>query len=234
MERERLLLVTVGLPARGKSYISCKLRGFLRWRGVSCESFNVGQARRKAATAAQTAEFFSANNEAAKAQRERLAMETLHGALDWLEGSTNPSGAVAILDATNTTVERRRHVLQSVADYYGDKSRCPVVVFMECICNDPATLQSNMRQKCANSPDYAGMSIEDAMADLARRVAEYEKVYEPIDEAREDELSALGPISYIKLIDLQSKVVRVARASPLCASAVWWHNRPRRAFKLYS
>jgi len=49
-----------------------------------------------------------------------------------------------------------------------------------------------------NSPDYKGIPLEEAIADLRKRIAEYEKVYEPISN---DELS------YIKLINLQSKVI---------------------------
>ena len=202
---EKMLLVLVGLPARGKSYVANKTRSFLRWRGVQCESFNVGAARRKAVKTdtPQTAEFFASNNAAAKAQREALAMAVLHSALDWLE----VAGGVAILDATNTTRSRRLHVLQSIAEY-GQLKDCdpPYVVFVECICNEPSVLRSNMLQKVTNSPDYAEMDVEAALADLHARIVEYEKVYEPVDDA-EDESSPLGPISYIKLIDLQSKVV---------------------------
>lgn len=36
----------VGLPARGKSYIAHKVVGFLRWRGLQCDVFNVGKYRR--------------------------------------------------------------------------------------------------------------------------------------------------------------------------------------------
>jgi adenylylsulfate kinase-like enzyme len=46
-DTSKILLVLVGLPARGKSYVANKIKCFLRWRGVSCESFNVGAARRQ-------------------------------------------------------------------------------------------------------------------------------------------------------------------------------------------
>jgi adenylylsulfate kinase-like enzyme len=43
----KCVLVLVGLPARGKSYIAKKLVGFLAWRGLRCQLFNVGKMRRK-------------------------------------------------------------------------------------------------------------------------------------------------------------------------------------------
>jgi len=143
--RERpLLLVLVGLPARGKSYVANKLTALLRWRGIGCRSFNVGASRRKAVAEQQTADFFSAANEAAKATREAVAMEVLHTALAWLR----EGGNVAILDATNTTRSRRAKVLAAVRDYAtADGSPPPAVIFVECICNDEAVLRSNMLQK---------------------------------------------------------------------------------------
>jgi len=41
------------------------------------------------------------------------------------------------------------------------------------------------------------MSYDEATADLAKRIANYEMVYEPVDDDK---------LSYMKLINLQSKV----------------------------
>ena len=43
----KLLLVMVGMPARGKSFISHKLCSFLSWSGYKTRTFNAGQRRRK-------------------------------------------------------------------------------------------------------------------------------------------------------------------------------------------
>lgn len=55
-----------------------------------------------------------------------------------------------------------------------------------------------MLQKASGSPDYQAMPIEQAMADLQSRITNYEKVYETIED---------DSVSYIKLINLQSKVI---------------------------
>ena len=44
--RHKLLLVMVGLPARGKSFISRKLARYLNWLGYNCKVFNLGNYRR--------------------------------------------------------------------------------------------------------------------------------------------------------------------------------------------
>ena len=41
-----LIISMVGLPARGKSYISRKLRNFLSWSGHKGKIFNFGMYRR--------------------------------------------------------------------------------------------------------------------------------------------------------------------------------------------
>jgi hypothetical protein len=68
----------------------------------------------------------------------------------------------------------------------------PYVVFLELICNDAAVLRSNMLQKVTNSPDYRDQPVEVALADLGRRIDEYRKVYESLDEDSEDAGSPLG------------------------------------------
>ena len=43
----KLVIVMVGLPARGKSYITNKLTRYLNWLQHDCRVFNVGNTRRK-------------------------------------------------------------------------------------------------------------------------------------------------------------------------------------------
>ncbi len=44
--QECLIITMVGLPARGKSYLSRKLRNFLCWSGLKGKIFNFGMYRR--------------------------------------------------------------------------------------------------------------------------------------------------------------------------------------------
>ncbi len=99
-----------------------------------------------------------------------------------------------MFDATNTTNERRRKVLELIKSHSDSIS----VIFIESICNDEKVLESNFRQKIENSPDYSGMPLSQAIEDLRNRIKNYESVYEPIDDDQ---------LNYIKLINLQSKVI---------------------------
>ena len=98
---DRLVLVLVGLPARGKSFISRKLLHYVNWTGVRCKAFNVGKYRREAYAQVQASEsadkdlsssagacdanFFSAENEQAAALRQRVAQIALDDMLAWLD-----------------------------------------------------------------------------------------------------------------------------------------------------
>ncbi len=55
-----------------------------------------------------------------------------------------------------------------------------------------------MLSKISNSPDFEGMSEEEALADFKARIEKYESSYETLDCADE---------SYIQLFDLSSTVL---------------------------
>jgi 6-phosphofructo-2-kinase len=195
----KLVIIMVGLPARGKSYITKKIQRYLAWQQHNSQIFNVGHRRRVAAgittgpvgnvsqsptlrhsqltprsgnlsgvmdkpTQAahillngrepiledplpmdltvssqempatevmdQSAEFFDPSNEKASRMREQVALSTLDELLDYL---LNENGSVGILDATNSTVERRKLLFKRI------KEREPKlgILFIESICEDP-------------------------------------------------------------------------------------------------
>jgi len=134
----KLVIVLVGLPARGKSYTARKLCRYLNWLQYDTKIFNVGNKRRALNNlyAGQTsheehsASFFDPSNPKASKLREVAAMDTLEELLDFLlvEG-----GSVALFDATNTTVPRRRTVIERVKQRAGDQVD---VLFLESQCFD--------------------------------------------------------------------------------------------------
>jgi hypothetical protein len=92
------VIVLVGLPARGKSFIARKLVNFLLWNGHKCKIFNVGRYRRQAVAALQieqgkkapaegvcAADFFDSKNEEAAKLREMSAEVALRDMLRWID-----------------------------------------------------------------------------------------------------------------------------------------------------
>lgn len=72
------------------------------------------------------------------------------------------------------------------------------LIFVESICTNEEVLKNNLIQKIRHSPDFDGISEEEALEDLRVRIASYERVYEPVSDDEE--------VAYIKVIDFHSKV----------------------------
>lgn len=295
----KLVIVMVGLPARGKSYITKKLARYLNWLQHDCKIFNVGERRRVAGRGPNTLEkteskeekpinnhresisgvagfmdqkerigpsglaqivlnndtiieapgtpanerkgsiipdaqggnatngedglnghdddmpdltkvstpdpdneqmdqdasFFDPSNKRAALIREQCAMDTLDELLEYiLEGD----GSVGILDATNSTLERRRVIMKRIREVAGAELN---VLFLESRCEDETLLESNMRLKLSG-PDYKDKDPVKSLEDFKKRVAIYEKNYVPLGEHEEK-----NNMPYIQMIDVGRKVI---------------------------
>uniref|UniRef100_A0A8C2ATN3 6-phosphofructo-2-kinase/fructose-2,6-biphosphatase 4b n=1 Tax=Cyprinus carpio TaxID=7962 RepID=A0A8C2ATN3_CYPCA len=177
------LIVTVGLPARGKTYISKKLTRYLNWIGVPTKEFNVGQYRRECVKIYKSFEFFRSDNEEGLKIRKQCALAALNDVRQYLSVE---EGHVAVFDATNTTRERRATIMR-FAEQNGYK-----VFFVESVCEDPRVIAENI----VVSPDYTDRNTEEAIQDFMKRIKCYENSYQPLDEDLDRELS------YIKIMDV--------------------------------
>ncbi|XP_032819317.2 6-phosphofructo-2-kinase/fructose-2,6-bisphosphatase 3 isoform X1 [Petromyzon marinus] len=181
------LIVMVGLPARGKTYISKKLTRYLNWIGVSTKVFNVGMYRRQATDSYRSFEFFRHDNEEAMTIRKQCALTALNDVKTYL---SEEGGQVAVFDATNTTRERREIIMNFASE------NAYKVFFVESVCMDPDVIAANIQEVKLTGPDYKGMDKEDAVDDFLKRIVLYEQTYEPLDDVTDSELS------YIKIINV--------------------------------
>jgi 6-phosphofructo-2-kinase len=260
----------VGLPARGKSYITKKLARYMNWLQHDTKIFNVGERRRlvshhgpdkdlpnltgpKAAAQAlmasqelpipalslpeamapsdldtpleeasgssqrpqeeeeveQTAEFFDPSNKKAAQIREKCAIDTLDDLLHYiLEGD----GSVGILDATNSTLARRKLIMERIRAKAGHVN----VLFIESVCQDETLLESNMRLKLSG-PDYKDKDPVASLMDFKKRVAIYEKNYVPLGDHEESH-----GMPYVKMIDVGRKVITYKIKGFLSSTAVYY------------
>ncbi|KAF2428087.1 bifunctional 6-phosphofructo-2-kinase/fructose-2,6-bisphosphate 2-phosphatase [Tothia fuscella] len=292
----KLVIVMVGLPARGKSYITKKVARYLNWLQHDARIFNVGEKRRiyahhdevmssatersilghepRAMTPTQvaahilingempsqpiptlslngrvspqngngmsqemanlesafpdlttvsspgavgggdpmdqTADFFDPQNTHAALIREQCAMETLDDLLHFI---LEDGGSVGILDATNSTLARRKLVMERIRAKAGPALN---VLFIESVCEDEALLESNMRLKLSG-PDYKDKDPIASLEDFRKRVAIYEKNYVPIGEYEEK-----NNMPYVKMIDVGRKVISHQIHGFLSAQAVYY------------
>ena len=103
-------------------------------------------------------------------------------------------GVIAILDATNSTKERRRWI----------KERCDgqgvETLFVESKCDDEELIMSNILEVKTTSPDYKGMNPETAAQDFRNRIRNYEKVYQTIDQEESN-------LTYLKIMNVGKQVI---------------------------
>ncbi|KAI9742474.1 MAG: hypothetical protein M1818_004008 [Claussenomyces sp. TS43310] len=260
----KLVIIMVGLPARGKSYITKKLQRYLSWQQHNTKIFNVGNRRRVAAGVAtgpvadsrppgfsntnfksrprglsgefdaptqaarillngngpvpdeeppestlhqtgsqelpgpeamdQNAQFFDPSNQRASRVREQVALSTLDELLDYL---LLQNGSVGILDATNSTIERRQLLFNRIKDREPKLG----ILFIESICEDKDLLEANMRLKLSG-PDYKDKDPVKSLEDFKKRVEAYESAYVAIGEYEERHR-----MQYIQMIDVGRKVI---------------------------
>ena len=196
---EKHVLVMVGLPARGKTHMAKRLCQYLRFfHGANTRVFNVGDYRRKFAGAGQKADFFCSENKETRLKFASAALKDMvdflfqEDATSFLEQRVVDSGRVAIFDATNSTRERRRWLVEQIGSL-------PLkLLFIESICTDQAVVEKNVRLAKVSNCDYSGnMTPELAFEDFMQRIKYYEKEYQPMDEEE---------LSFIKLIDCGRRV----------------------------
>jgi len=113
---------------------------------------------------------------------------------DMIKWFSNNEGLVAVLDATNSTKDRRRWI-QECCEAAGIET-----LFVESKCDDEELIMSNIKEVKTTSPDYVGQDPEVAAQDFRERIRNYEKVYQTLDEDESD-------LTYCKLIDVGGQVV---------------------------
>lgn len=123
--------------------------------------------------------------------RRAAAEAAVNDMIDWFKST---QGIVAILDATNSTKQRRRWI----------KDRCDKegieTLFVESKCDDEDLIMSNILEVKTTSPDYIGSDPEKAAQDFRNRIKNYEKVYQTIDDEESD-------LTYLKIMDVGKQVI---------------------------
>ncbi|XP_072308307.1 6-phosphofructo-2-kinase/fructose-2,6-bisphosphatase 2 isoform X3 [Eucyclogobius newberryi] len=188
MTNSPTVIVMIGLPARGKTYMSKKLTRYLNWIGVPTKVFNLGVYRREAVRAYKSYDFFRHDNQEAMRIRKQCALIALKDVKAYL---TDEGGQIAVFDATNTTRERR-DLIQAFVQENAFK-----VFFVESVCDDPEVIAANILEVKVSSPDYPERHRERVMDDFLKRIECYEVTYQPLDPDDYDK-----DRSFIKVINV--------------------------------
>ena len=190
MLKSPLAIILVGLPAHGKTYLAKRLCGYLRWIGCNTKVFNFGEYRRKN-VGKQNADFFDPDNEVAKAMRMDFVRKALDDATKYIHIE---SGEIAILDATNSTRERRT-IISDILDKQGIDR-----LFIELITDNEDIVCENIKNVKVNSDDYKDSDPDEAWRDFLKRLENYKRAYEGMSDTID------GHLVYIKFINMGQRV----------------------------
>lgn len=188
----RMVIATVGLPARGKTHISVALARYLRWLGVKTRIFHLGDYRR--ATVGQGDDvpddyFFVNASPSSVLLRQKILKKCREDIYDFLE---HQNGQIAIYDAVNPTAAGRIVLAKEFAKHNVQ------TLFIESHCTDERIIEENVRNVKISSPDYQGWSSEDAVKDYLARINARIPHFETMEEAE---------LHYVKMINAGERVI---------------------------
>lgn len=187
----KLVIVLVGLPARGKTHHAVALTRYLRWLGVRTHAFHLGDYRRKLSGEGFKVpdDYFQLKASKATVEfREKVEKACMDELLEFLKLK---GGQVAIYDAVNPTVARRRALKAKLEE---EKVN---TLFVECISTNDSLVARNVKDVKLSSPDFQGVDYQDAVRSYLKRIELRIPHYEPMTEAEE--------LSYIKLINASER-----------------------------
>ncbi|KLJ12457.1 elongator complex protein 2 [Blastomyces silverae] len=190
----RIVIITVGLPARGKTHISVALARYLRWfvLGVKTRIFHLGDYRRATVGPGQDVpdDYFFVNASASSVLlRQKIVKKCREDIYHFLN---HENGQIAIYDAVNPIAAGRRSLAKEFAKHDID------TLFIESLCDDERIIEENVLSVKISSPDYVGWDPKDAVKDYLARISARIPQFQTMNESE---------LNYIKMINAGERMM---------------------------
>lgn len=172
----RIVIATVGLPARGKTHLSVAVARYLRWLGVKTHVFHLGDYRRATLGPGKDVPpdyFFVNASPSSVLLRNKILKRCREDIYHFLE---HENGQIAIYDAVNAISGGRRALAKEFA------KRQIQTLFLESYCDDERIIEENVKSVKISSPDYVGWKEEDAVKDYLQRINSRIPHFETMEE----------------------------------------------------
>ena len=186
---EKIAFILVGLPASGKSTISSHLIQYLKGNELTkilrCSIFNAGKVRRSFSKLGSypmklannsSDDLFNPKNSDKKEKYARITLQKLFDDID------SDNCDVAIFDATNSTIMRRKFIFDEFCSYNSKPSSnfhiTPII--FQVACSNKDFVKYNIHNKSFNE-DYFDKPYEYAISDFAKRLKYYYSQFTPFN-----------------------------------------------------
>ncbi len=126
-------------------------------------------------------------NDPAREARTVVRNEALTRAIEWLK----EGGQVSVLDGTYGSIERRAQIKNRLAKELSSNATATAsqpyantyrLLFIESQVTDPAIIERNFLESSIFSPDFEGMSREEALEKFRRKLEHYKSEYVGMEE----------------------------------------------------
>lgn len=188
----RIVIATVGLPARGKTHISVAVARYLRWLGVKTHVFHLGDYRRATMGPGRDVpqDYFYVNaSPSSVLLRNKILKKCREDIYHFLE---HENGQVAIYDAVNAISAGRAALAREFA------KRQIQTLFIESQCTDEKIIEENVRSVKISSPDYVGWNDDDAIKDYLQRISSRIPHFETMEEP---------DLHWVKMVNAGERVI---------------------------
>ncbi|KAJ5873571.1 uncharacterized protein N7473_013444 [Penicillium subrubescens] len=188
----RIVIITVGLPARGKTHMSVALARYLRWLGVKTRIFHLGDYRRATIPFGEDMpdDYFFVNASASSVLlRQKIVRKCREDIYRFL---SHENGQIAIYDAVNPLASGRRSLAKEFAKHDIE------TLFIESWCDDERIIEENVRRVKISSPDYVSWSPEDAVKHYLTRISSRIPQFQTMEEK---------DLNYIKMINAGERLI---------------------------
>lgn len=172
-KEENLVVVMVGLPGRGKTYIAQHIQRYFLWNHYRC-NIMTHQSLRKKATGT-TASYPEHIPDA----EERVAALLASEVSDYFASG----GDVVIVDGTHSTPVRRQSIREALMVATGLPSK--QIIFVEVYSNDMELIMSNVLRAKHATVNHSATFVEDYLENMRQ----HERVYRTLTSHSDAELS---------------------------------------------
>ncbi|KAE8156423.1 6PF2K-domain-containing protein [Aspergillus tamarii] len=176
----RIVIITVGLPARGKTL------------GVKTRIFHLGDYRRATIPVGQDIpdDYFFVNASASSVLlRQKIVKRCREDIYQFLN---DENGQIAIYDAVNPLASGRRSLAKEFAKHDIE------TLFIESWCDDERIIEENVLRVKISSPDYVGWTSEEAVKHYLTRIHARIPQFQTMEEK---------DLNYIKMINAGERLI---------------------------